>query len=239
MGLVDPLCFWDLVAQPGKAGEHSPNQDRHELANPLCSFVLFHRRHYFRPQPGRASQRSHCEDGNQANLLLACHVQPTDGDDGNDQNHQIRNDIDHRRADQNGVLIHAILATGNFVCFAHALGGDGDDQSDGIEQVPCEDKPDGPEDGGAGGAGRNEDTMEKQDNGGFGEEHAEAGDDFHLVKELDGDVSLLPSIQHSPPLRLAHGSGSRDGEKRADVAVTLVKRFPSVLVTFHISRPPP
>ena len=69
-------------------------------------------------------------------------MQPPDRRNGDDQNHEIANDIDDASADDYGILIDAILALCNFVCFADAFGYHCEDEGDRVEKIPIKDGPD-------------------------------------------------------------------------------------------------
>ena len=60
-------------------------------------------------------------------------MQPPDGRQRNDQDNNISADIDHARANQDGILIHTFLALRYQRVFADAFEGDAKDQRNSVE----------------------------------------------------------------------------------------------------------
>ncbi len=69
-------------------------------------------------------------------------MQSPDGDNRDDQNHEVTHNIDNARADKYSVLIKAFLSLCDFVGLADAFSCNGENKSQRVEEVPVEDKPD-------------------------------------------------------------------------------------------------
>ena len=68
-------------------------------------------------------------------------MEAPDRGDRDDQDHEIAHDVDDACADDDGVLVEAVLAFCDFFGFADAFGYDCEDEGDGVEEVPVEDEP--------------------------------------------------------------------------------------------------
>ena len=74
--------------------------------------------------------------------MLFRHLQTPDGDYGNNQDHQVRHNIDDRCRNDKCRLIETLFSPGLLFLFVYALGRDHEDQGNGVEQVKPEDEPD-------------------------------------------------------------------------------------------------
>ena len=91
-------------------------------------------------------------------------MQAPNGGNWDDQDHQIGGNIDHARADEDCIFVDALATCGNEVVFADAFESDGEHQSNGVEEVPPEDEPNRPPDGGPAYTRRDKKPLiEKQD----------------------------------------------------------------------------
>ena len=68
------------------------------------------------------SQQPYSKDRAQPNLFLFRHVQSPDGDNWDDQYHEIAHNVDDASRDEYSVLINAILSSRNSISFANAFG---------------------------------------------------------------------------------------------------------------------
>ena len=72
------------------------------------------------------------EDGGDLPFLVRRHVQPPDGDDGDDEDHDVAGDVDGAGADQERVFVDALFAARDGFLFTGAFGCFGEDQGDGV-----------------------------------------------------------------------------------------------------------
>ena len=69
-------------------------------------------------------------------------MQSPNGDNRDDQNHEIAHNIYDARADEYSILIKTFLSFRNFAGLADALSCNGEDKGERVKEVPVEDKPD-------------------------------------------------------------------------------------------------
>ncbi|KAL8992407.1 MAG: hypothetical protein Q9169_007123 [Polycauliona sp. 2 TL-2023] len=134
---------------------------------------------------GQNCQSAGDEDGTQFPFLFRGHVQIPDAGDGDDEDHQVAGDVDDAGANQDGVSVDALAACGHDGVFADAFGGNGDDGRDGVEDVDPETCPDGAPDGSPARAGGDKETLVEEEEGDFGETHADSGNDLGVVEMLE------------------------------------------------------
>ena len=82
------------------------------------------------------------EDGRNFPFLVRGHVQPPEGDDGDDENHDVAGDVDGAGADKECVFVDALFTVGDADVLSGAFSCFGYDQSDGVEDVVPEAEPD-------------------------------------------------------------------------------------------------
>ena len=106
------------------------------------------------------------------------------GDEGNYQDYQIGGDIDDTCANQNSVFIDTLLALSHQGIFSDTLECDGQDKSNGVEQIPPECQPDGPPDARPAGAMGDKEALVQQDDRSLSEEHSHSRNDLDVMKKL-------------------------------------------------------
>ena len=116
-------------------------------------------------------------------------MQAPDTYDRDDEDHKIAEDVDDAGADEDGVLVYALAACGYDSCFANALGCDGDDEGDGVEDVDPETEPYCPPDRSAAGTFRGKEALVEEEERDFGETHADSGDDLGVLEMLEQGIS--------------------------------------------------
>ncbi|KAL8815347.1 MAG: hypothetical protein Q9223_005507 [Gallowayella weberi] len=128
--------------------------------------------------------RTKSEKKREAYLLGPCHVQAPYGGNWYDQDHQIGDDVDDGGTYEDIILVQTCTSFNYLGWFPYTFGGDGQDQSQGVEQVVPENRPDGPPNATPEGWVNDEKASVEQQDGCFGEEHSDASNDFNVVEEL-------------------------------------------------------
>lgn len=116
-------------------------------------------------------------------------MQAPNAHDGDYEDYEVAGDIDNAGTNEDSILVDALAACCDDGFFANTLGGDGDDEGNGVENVDPETEPDGPPDGSPAATRRDKDALVEQEERDFGETHADSGNDLGVVEMLEQGVS--------------------------------------------------